>query len=85
LEIDGKETFMIERVLYMLVAAAAGFIGGGAYFTNTFSDALFQQGVKEGRKLVDWKEVALSDRGVTNNICNAWWFEADHRDRRLKK
>lgn len=76
---------MIERILYMIVAAAAGFIGGGVYVSDTMAEQLYKRGVEEGRKLVDWKELALTDQSVTNNICNAWWFKSDHQERRLKR
>ena len=55
-------------------------------FAPAYKEALetsYAKGVEEGRKGLDYKALALKDKPFTNALCNAWWFEADHKSRRL--
>ena len=64
-------------------AVACAFYFGFMPALDKGMKSAFEAGVEEGRKVVDYKSLALKDKPFTNNLCNAWWFEADHKSRRL--
>lgn len=74
-----------ELALYALVISAFSAAGGAYWVSHTKAPAIYKAGYDAGRNFVDWKSAALSDKDVTNKICNAWWFQSDHTERRLKK
>jgi hypothetical protein len=74
--------------LLRTVAAGIGLLSTGAalglLLSGPAADTAYKLGVKQGQKQVSMKQLITEDPKLTRTVCNAWWFDYDHRDRRLK-
>jgi hypothetical protein len=52
---------------------------------TTAVEFAYDAGYKQAIDKQDWKQLALVDRDYSNRLCNNWWFQATHRERKVSK
>lgn len=83
-----KKTHPVRNLL--AVVGVLGAMFGLGYYTAIASlvvavESAYDKGYRNAIDKQDWKELALVDTNYSTKLCNNWWFNSTHKERKLKE